>query len=155
VDLILSIEAFVRVAETQSLANASRPDRSRQIRRHHARKATRGASGSSAVSPLYARGETVTESGELYYRDCSELLQKVQDLSFALAGREQRAEGHSAHPCPAGVPRSATSPRLLTDFRSAYPTIDFEVMVNDRVVDPVKEGLDLGPADFPAGVRIP
>ena len=116
-DLILSIEAFVRVAETQSFANASRQigvaksvvtTRVKQLEEHLG----------VALFHRSTRAVKLSESGELYYRDCSALkgTLRIHVLpGFAL--------GHFS--------------KALTDFRSAYPTIDFEVMVNDRVVDPV------------------
>ena len=112
-DLILSIEAFVRVAETQSFANASR-----QI--------------GVAKSVVTTRVKQLEEH-----------------LGVALFHRSTRALKGTLriHVLP-GFALGHFS-KAPTDFRSAYPTIDFEVMVNDRVVDPVKEGLDLMLQIFP------
>jgi DNA-binding transcriptional LysR family regulator len=147
VDLILSIEAFVRVAETQSFANASRQigvaksvvtTRVKQLEEHLG----------VALFHRSTRAVKLSESGEIYYRDCSDLLQKVQDLSLRSQGEKSALKGTlRIHVLP-GFALGHFS-KALTDFRSAYPTIDFEVMVNDRVVDPVKEGLDLVLQIFP------
>jgi DNA-binding transcriptional LysR family regulator len=141
VDLILSIEAFVRVAETQSFANAARQigvaksvvtTRVKQLEEH------------LGVSLFHrsTRAVKLSESGELYYRDCSDLMQRVQDLPLRLQGERSALKGSlRIHVLP-GFALGHFS-KALTDFRIAYPAIDFEVVVNDRVVDPVKEGLDL------------
>jgi DNA-binding transcriptional LysR family regulator len=146
-DLILSIEAFVRVAETQSFANAARQigvaksvvtTRVKQLEEH------------LGVSLFHrsTRAVKLSESGELYYRDCSDLMQKVHDLPLRLQGERNALKGSlRIHVLP-GFALGHFS-RALTDFRSAYPAIDFEVVVNDRVVDPVKEGLDLVLQIFP------
>jgi DNA-binding transcriptional LysR family regulator len=147
-DLILSIEAFVRVAETQSFANAARQigvaksvvtTRVKQLEEHVG----------VALFHRSTRAVKLSESGELYYRDCSELMQKVHDLPLRLQGERSALKGTlRVHVLP-GFALGHFS-KALTDFRGAYSTIDFEVMVNDRVVDPVKEGLDLVLQIFPA-----
>jgi hypothetical protein len=72
VDLILSIEAFVRVAETQSFANASR-----QIGVAKSVVTTRVKQLEEylgvALFHRSTRAVNFSESGEPYYRDCSDL----------------------------------------------------------------------------------
>jgi len=147
VDLILSIEAFVRVAETQSFANAARQigvaksvvtTRVQQLEEHLG----------VALFHRSTRAVKLSESGELYYRDCSDLMQKVQDLTQRSQRESTALKGTlRIHVLP-GFALGHFS-KALTDFRNSYPTIEFEVMVNDRVVDPVKEGLDVVLQIFP------
>ena len=146
-DLIQSIEAFVRVAETQSFANAARQigvaksvvtTRVKQLEEHLG----------VALFHRSTRAVKLSESGDLYYRDCSDLLQKVQDLSLRSQQQTTALKGTLRLNVLPGFALGHFS-RALTDFRSAYPTIGFEIMVNDRVVDPVKEGLDLVLQIFP------
>lgn len=40
--------------------------------------------------------------------------------------------------------------RMLADFTRRYPDIEVDVIVNDRVVDPIKEGFDVAFLIFPS-----
>jgi DNA-binding transcriptional LysR family regulator len=147
-DLILSIEAFVRVAETESFVNAARQmgvaksvatTRVKQLEEH------------LGVSLFHrsTRAIKLSEAGTSYYRDCRDLLTRVEELS--LRSREEVSALRGTlriHVLP-GFALGHFS-KALVEFREAHPRIEFDVHVNDRVVDPVQEGLDVAIQIYPA-----
>lgn len=146
-DLLRSIEAFVRVTESRSFAKASRQigvarsvvtTRVKQLEQHL------GASllhrSTRAIKP--------TEMGDAYYQECSELLVRLNELVLRSQRDSVALKGTIRMHVLPGFALGHFSKALL-DFRAAYPQIDFEISVNDRVVDPVQEGLDLVLQLFP------
>ncbi|RQS60967.1 LysR family transcriptional regulator [Burkholderia sp. Bp8963] len=151
-DLFQSMEAFVRAAEAQSFANAARQlgvaksvvtARVKQLEEHFG-------------VPLFhrsTRAVRLSELGESYYRECSELVNKVHELSARSSNDPQALAGTlHVHVLP-GFALGHFS-RVLTDFREAYPRIEFVVTVNDRVIDPVQEGFDLALQIYPAASNL-
>lgn len=140
-DLFLSIEAFVRVAEAESFANAARQigvaksvvtTRVKQLEEHLG----------AALFHRSTRAVKLSEIGELYYRDCSDVMLKVQELSARSQRESVSLKGTLRIQVLPGFALGHFS-KALVDFRNTYPKIEFEVTVNDRVVDPVQKGLDL------------
>nr|WP_241021554.1 LysR family transcriptional regulator [Burkholderia sp. Ac-20353] len=146
------MEAFVRAAEAQSFASAARQlgvaksvvtARVKQLEEHFG-------------VPLFhrsTRAVRLSELGESYYRECSELVNKVHELSARSSNDPQALAGTlHVHVLP-GFALGHFS-RVLTDFREAYPRIEFVVTVNDRVIDPVQEGFDLALQIYPAASNL-
>jgi DNA-binding transcriptional LysR family regulator len=140
-DLFLSMEAFVRAADAQSFANAARQlgvaksvvtSRVKQLEEHFG----------VALFHRSTRAVRLSELGESYYRECAELVNKVQDLAVRSQGESQTLAGTlNVHVLP-GFALGHFSQTLI-EFREAHPRIEFVVTVNDRVIDPVQEGFDL------------
>jgi len=146
-DRFLSIEAFVRVAETSSFAEAARQlgvtssvvtNRIQQLEKF-------------VNAPLFHRSTRhvrLSEVGEAFYRECAEVVGRVNELTDQM--RELRAT-------PTGRLRIQMLPGFaldhfgapLMEFNRRYPGIQIDVIVNDRVVDPVEEGFDIAFQIFP------
>ncbi|GAB7540907.1 hypothetical protein CS8_005700 [Cupriavidus sp. 8B] len=77
-----------------------------------------------------------------FYRECAQVVGRVNDLTDQM--RELRAT-------PTGRPRIQMLPGFalghfgasLAEFNRRYPAIQLDVIVNDRVVDPIEEGFDV------------
>jgi len=142
-----AIEAFVRVAEAGSFAEASR-----QL----------GVAGSIVTSrvqqlekfigsPLFHRSTRhvrLSDVGQAYYQESAEvvsrlnsLIDQMRDLKDTPTGRLRiqmlpgYAIGHFAE--------------LLNTFTERYGGIQLDIIVNDRVVDPIEEGFDIAFQIFP------
>ncbi|MGA2551228.1 MAG: LysR family transcriptional regulator [Burkholderiaceae bacterium] len=147
-DLILSIEAFVRVAETESFANAARH---MGVAKSVATTRVKQLEDHLGVSLFHrsTRAIKLSEAGHSYYRDCRDLLNRVEELSLRSQQEVTSLKGTlRIHVLP-GFALGHFS-KALVDFREAHPRIEFDVHVNDRVVDPVQEGLDLVLQIYPA-----
>jgi DNA-binding transcriptional LysR family regulator len=148
VDRLQNIETFVRVAQTQSFAEAAR-----QLRVAKSVVTTRIKQLEDYLgSPLFHRSTRVvrlSEVGEAFLRDCTELVGRANDVVEQM--RDVRGK-------PAGTLRVHALTgfvlghfgALLRDFQATYPEIRLELFVSDAVVDPVKAGVDCALQIFPA-----
>ena len=140
-DIYLSIEAFVRVAESGNFAAAARQigvaksvisTRVQQLEEH------------LGVSLFHrsSRAVKLSEVGISYYSDCHDLLGRMQSLSqrsrdttTALTGtlRVAALNGFALQHLPG----------VIETFRKSHPHVEFDVFANDQVIDPVQEGFDV------------
>jgi DNA-binding transcriptional LysR family regulator len=147
VDIIMSMEAFVRAAEAQSFASAARQlgvaksvvtSRVKQLEEHFG----------VALFHRSTRAVRLSEVGESYYAECVQLVQRVNDLSARTSAETHSLSGTlNVHVLP-GFALGHFSHALIA-FREAHPRIEFVVTVNDRVIDPVQEGFDLALQIYP------
>ncbi len=138
----------MRVAETSSFAEAAR-----QLGVTSSVVTTRIQQLERFVNaPLFHRSTRhvrLSEVGEAFYRECAEVVGRVNDLTDQM--RELRAT-------PTGRLRIQMLPGLalghfgavLGEFNRRYPGIQLDIIVNDRVVDPIEEGFDVAFQIFPA-----
>lgn len=146
-DRFLAIDAFVRVAQARSFAEAARQMRvSRSVvtARIQQLEAFVGA-------PLFhrnTRSVNLSEVGEAFLRDCidlvgrtNEVVDQMREVTTSPAGRLR------VHALPGFVLGHLAG--LLQDFQSRYPRIVLDLIVNDAVLDPVKEGFDCALQLFP------
>jgi DNA-binding transcriptional LysR family regulator len=142
------IETFVRVAQTQSFAEAARQlrvaksvvtGRIKQLEEH-------------VGAPLFHRSTRVvrlSDTGHVFLRDCMDLIARGNDVMDRM--REARVG-------PAGILRVHALTgfvlghfaSLLRVFQVNYPDIRLELIVSDNVVDPVQAGVDCALQIFPA-----
>jgi DNA-binding transcriptional LysR family regulator len=146
-DRFVSIEAFVRVASAQSFAEAARQlEVAKSVVSGRVRQLEEFIG-----APLFhrtTRSLRLTEIGEAYFRECSELISST----YELVDRMRDLKG-----APAGVLRINALPgfvlghlaTLLRDFQDRYPAIAIDLVVNDAVIDPIREGFDCTIQIFP------
>ena len=147
-DRLQNIETFVRVAQTQSFAEAAR-----QLRIARSVVTTRIKQLEEHVgAPLFHRSTRMvrlSEVGQAYLRDCIDLVARATDIVDQM--RDVRGK-------PAGILRIHALTgmvlghfaSLLHQFQSLYPDIRLDLNVSDAVVDPVKVGVDCALQIFPA-----
>jgi DNA-binding transcriptional LysR family regulator len=140
-DQLAAIRTFVRVVETGNFSVVARetgvgqPAVSKQIA---ALEAWLGA-------PLLRRTSrrvTVTEAGQDFYESAVRL---VGDLESAVSriGRGQTSPSGLVRVSVAPVFGSAHVLPKLTEFYARYPEVVVELLVNDRTLDLVQEGIDV------------
>lgn len=146
-DRLLSIEAFVRVAETGNFARAAQQlGVTRSVISHRIQQLEEFIS-----APLFHRSTRhvrLSEVGETYYKECADMVASFNSLTEQM--RDLRAK-------PTGKLRIQMLPGfalghfggLLAEFTELYPDIEVDVIVNDRVVDPIEEGFDVAFQMFP------
>lgn len=140
-DRFLCIEAFVRVAQTQSFAEAAR-----QLRLSKSVVTTRVQQLEEVLGDALfhrtTRSVRLSEMGQAFYRDCLEVVARTNELVDQM--REVRGT-------PAGLLRVHAltgfmlghAASLLRQFQERYPEIVLDLVVNDTVIDPVKQGFDV------------
>lgn len=83
-----------------------------------------------------------TEAGYAYYERCAAVLAAVEETETQIAG---------LHDAPRGVLRingpmsfgTAYLASAVADFLSRYPDLKVELLLNDRFIDPLEEGVDV------------
>lgn len=85
---------------------------------------------------------SLTGDGEAYLTSCTTALEILDSAENSLSRRNDNPSGVIRIDMPAFFGRHLMLP-ILTDFSRRYPEIRFEMSFNDRLVDPVEEGLDL------------
>ncbi|GAP36182.1 LysR family transcriptional regulator [Piscinibacter sakaiensis] len=146
-DRFLAIESFVRVAETESFAEAARQMRvSRSVvtARIQQLEAFVGA-------PLFhrnTRSVRLSELGQAFLRDCTELVGRTNEVVDQMREVTTSPVGRlRVHALPGFVLGHLA--RVLQVFQARYPQIVLDMIVNDAAIDPVKEGFDCALQIFP------
>lgn len=139
-DRLRSIEAFVRVADSQSFASAAA-----QLGVSRSVITTRVQQLEDFVkAPLFhrtTRSVRLSEIGRAFYRECADLLAR----STQLVEQMRNMKG-----TPRGVLRVHALPgfalghfgTLLREFQDRYPEIELDLVISDAVIDPSREGFD-------------
>ncbi|UAW99911.1 LysR family transcriptional regulator [Halopseudomonas nanhaiensis] len=136
-----ALAVFERVAATGSFTAAA----------HHFHRAVSSISRQiraleeSVGQPLlyrHTRAVTLTEAGRRYYEEVRDILERLDMATEALDQPQAEPSGVLRINAPAAFGQHQIVP-LLCDFQLRYPGIKAELFLNDRVVDPVREGHDV------------
>ena len=146
-DRFLAIDAFVRVAESQSFAEAAR-----QMRVSRSVVTARIQQLEEFVgAPLFhrnTRSVRLSELGQAFLRDCTELVGRTNEVVDQMREVTTSPVGRlRVHALPGYVLGHLA--RVLQEFQARYPQIVLEMIVNDAAIDPVKEGFDCALQIFP------
>lgn len=85
---------------------------------------------------------TLTDEGREYFERCRRLLAEVEEAEAALSARQVRPAGRLAITAPVMFGRLHVGP-VVSDFLAAYPEVRAELLLLDRVVDLLEEGIDV------------
>ena len=146
-DRFAAIDTFVRVAESQSFAEAAR-----QMRLSRSVVTARVQQLEAFVgAPLFhrnTRSVRLSELGQTFLRDCIELVGRTNEVVDQMRDVTASPNGRlRVHALPGFV--LGHMARLLQEFQSRYPQIVLDMIVNDAAIDPVKEGFDCALQIFP------
>ncbi|MFL1453138.1 LysR substrate-binding domain-containing protein [Marinobacter sp. GN3S48] len=136
-----ALRVFERVAATGSFTAAARhfhravSSISRQIR---------GLEEAVGQPLLYrhTRAVTLTEAGVRYYEEVRDILERLDVATEELAHPAVELSGTLRINAPVAFGQRQIVP-LLHHFQRRYPLLKAELQLNDRVVDPVREGHDV------------
>ncbi len=139
-DRFVVIEAFVRVAETSSFAEAAR-----QLRVSRSVVTARIKQLETFVgAPLFhrsTRSVRLSDLGQTFLRDCTELIGRGDEVVDQMRQVTTSPIGRlRVHALPGFVLGHLAV--LLQDFQARYPKIVLDIVVNDAAIDPAKEGFD-------------
>jgi DNA-binding transcriptional LysR family regulator len=85
----------------------------------------------------------LTDEGALYLEQCRVILAAVRDAEAALASRQAEPRGRVTVTAPVLFGRRHVAP-VVTAFLARYPAVSAELLLLDRPVNVVEEGLDVG-----------
>lgn len=146
-DRLESLETFVRVAQTQSFAEAAR-----QMRVAKSVVTSRVKQLEDYVgSPLFHRSTRVvrlSDVGQAFLRECTELVGRAQGLMDQMRGGAEGPEGALRVHALTGFVLGHLAGHLKL-FQQQYPNVRLELIVSDAVIDPIKMGVDCALQIFP------
>jgi DNA-binding transcriptional LysR family regulator len=135
------IAVFVRVVETGSFSAAARrlgmPKATVSARVARLEKRL----GLSLIQRT-TRKSRVTEAGEHYFRHCADAIREVEVAEAALQSTSGKPSGVLKVTAPVDLGHTLL-PRIVHAYAAKYPDISVELLVTNRVVDLVGEGIDL------------
>lgn len=89
------------------------------------------------------RSTTITREGEMFYQHCrpgvEQILQAIEEMRDL---REGPPQGQLRIGAPHGFGRKVVAP-LLVEFRSAFPAVALELILEERAVDLVNDNVDV------------
>ncbi len=85
---------------------------------------------------------TPTEEGRRFYERSKRVIEEYADAVTDVRGQMQRFVGTLLVSAPMGLGELRLN-LLILEFLTKYPEIDIELILNDRVVDLVEEGVDV------------
>jgi len=152
VDRFLSIQAFVRVAEKESFAEAARQlgvaksvitQRVKQLE-------------DFIEAPLFhrtTRSVKLSEIGATFFKECTELVTRLDDVTTQMRDLKGTPKGTlRLHVLP-GFAIGHLS-LVLREYQEQYPDVLLDIVVNDRVVNIVEEGFDVALQIFDPAVDV-
>lgn len=84
----------------------------------------------------------LTDEGREYFERCRRLLSELEETENALTDRRLTPSGRLAITAPVMFGRLHVAP-VVTDFLAVYPEMRAELLLLDRVIDLLEEGIDL------------
>lgn len=85
---------------------------------------------------------SLTEAGESYYRDASQLLQQLDDLDATISDHTAEPRGLIRVSAPRNLGETTLAPAVF-EFLAANPLVSVDLRLEDRLVDLVEEGIDV------------
>lgn len=140
-DKLRAMELFVRVADAGSLTAAADGLGSSLSAVVRGLAALESALGVRLINRT-TRRMALTDEGREYLVVCRRLLTELAEAEDALAQRRRDPAGLLRLTAPATFGRLHVAP-VVADFLTAYPAMRVEMMLVDRTVDLLEEGLDL------------
>ncbi len=84
----------------------------------------------------------LTEAGETYYREVTQILQQLDDLDASISDQTTEPRGLLRVAAPRNFGETTLAPALFS-FLADHPDVTLDLRLEDRFVDLVDEGFDL------------
>jgi DNA-binding transcriptional LysR family regulator len=141
-DRLAAMRVFIAVADAGSLSAAGRRLGTplATVSRHL--KALEEQLGVRLLTRT-TRRLALTEQGRSYIETCRRVLDELDAAELQLAGEHAEPQGELALTAPVVFGRLHVLP-IMVDFLVAHPKVSARMLLVDRVVDLVEEGLDIG-----------
>ncbi|MBK8160435.1 MAG: LysR family transcriptional regulator [Rhodospirillaceae bacterium] len=140
-DRLSTMEAFTKVAETQSFSEAARRLRtskslvSRQVAALETQLGVR-------LFQRTTRSLTLTEEGRGYHEQVTRILAEIEDANLSVSATRAAPRGRLRVSAPMSFGLLHLAP-AVPRFLARYPDVELDLSLNDRYVDLIDEGIDL------------
>lgn len=88
------------------------------------------------------RQVSLTDVGESYYKEASDILQRIDDLQASVQTSHQEVRGRLRVSAPRSMGDKLLNSAMM-EFLAHYPDVVLDLRLEDRFVDLVEEGFDL------------
>lgn len=85
---------------------------------------------------------SLTAAGELYYRQCQNIITEALEVEQQLSGQQHTPKGNLRISCPVSFALAKIKP-ILGEYMDQYPQVIVELELNDQLVDVIADGYDL------------
>ena len=85
---------------------------------------------------------SLTEAGETYYQSCARIVAEAEIAANRVNELQDEPVGTLKVTAPSSLGNPLITP-LVSQFMQRYPTLNVELLLDDLVVDMVKEGIDV------------
>ncbi len=140
-DAIRSLRGFVRALELGSLSAVAREEGTSQPTVSKTLAALEQTLGVRLLERS-TTSLTPTDEGRRFYERAKRVLEEYAEAVSDVRGQTQRASGLLRVSAPVGLGELHLNAWVL-DFIAAHPEVEVELILNDRLVDLVEEGMDL------------
>jgi DNA-binding transcriptional LysR family regulator len=140
-DKLYAMTAFIRIVESGSLTAAadamdvSQPSMVRTL------AALEREVGVRLINRT-TRRMALTDEGRDYYHRAQQIVAAVEDAQLSLSARRTTPKGRLRIASSVSFGRTFVAP-VVAEYLAAHPEVDIELLLLDRVVDLVEEGMDL------------
>jgi DNA-binding transcriptional LysR family regulator len=145
-DRLVSITAFVRVAESGGFTAAARRLNLSTAAVSEQVQALENALGVRLLNRT-TRQVSLTEIGHEYYERCVQILQELDEADRVASALQLTPRGQLRVYCHQGVSRFVAS--LVTGFLARYPEASVDLRTGHVMIDLVQEGFDLAITPLP------
>jgi len=129
---VAELGSFTRAADELGLSRAMVSTHVHRLEKHFGLKLLNRTTRKVALTP----------AGSDYLGHCQRVFAELNAANETLRRAQEQPEGRLCVDVPGSFGRHILLPRL-PDFLARYPGIDLELRFNERVVDIMKEGVDL------------
>lgn len=135
------VSEFVAVAETESFTAAGKR---LGVSTAHVSRQIGALETRLAVKLFYrtTRRVTITETGQIYYQHCRQVLDGLDEAERAIADLHQKPIGRLNLTAPVTYGECRIAP-LVNDFAALYPELEVNVVLTNQLLDLVAENYDL------------
>ncbi len=140
-DKLESITAFVQVVEQGGLSPASKKlSISTTMVGNHIRNLENYLS--TKLINRTTRQQNITESGELYYKRCKELLTQIKEMEFEISNLQERPTGLLRISAPIAFGSQYLCP-LIKEYMKNAPDVEIQISLSDEFVDLLSDNFDV------------
>ncbi|NYH25875.1 LysR family transcriptional regulator [Paraburkholderia bryophila] len=140
-DLLAAMRIYVRVVERGNMSRAARDlaigqpavsERIERLEQHLGVKLLRRST----------RVVSCTDEGKLFYERCKQVIDAADEACAAVSQQDPALRGVLRIAAPQGL-GEIVLPRILLGIREQHPQLNIDLILNDQMVDPVTEGVDI------------
>ncbi|WP_153139102.1 LysR family transcriptional regulator [Paraburkholderia agricolaris] len=140
-DLLAAMRIYVRVVERGNMSRAARDlgigqpavsERIERLEQHLGVKLLRRST----------RVVSCTDEGNLFYERSKQVIDAADDACAAVSQDDRTLRGLLRIAAPQGL-GEVVLPRILLGIREQHPQLNIDLILNDHIVDPITEGVDI------------